>query len=295
MEYIERMARFVFRRLGLEVARSRATPYRYFPPPSAAARQEALGRFADSFAIAPNIGLSAAEIEQQLKAYRWFYPFEFNGRLVDTERKDIQEIRTRHQQRYLHIFSALLALTGGSLANYSVLDVACNAGFWSIQAQRCGAQRVLGIDASPQNIAQANLVARLIGLDRVQYQTLNVYDLDRETVGEFDIVFFFGILYHLDKPMEVLERLYALTRKFVVVDTELVPLELPMLRLQADDVRHYHTQSHANRFALIPSRGAVTMMLKSAGFSEVFMLRNSSRQLPKVYLKGKWGSFIAMK
>src|SRR5438105_4199928 len=51
------------------------------------------------------------------------------------------------------------------LRGKSVLDVGCNAGFYSIEAKRRGAQRVLGVDGQRQHIRQAVFVRQVLGLD----------------------------------------------------------------------------------------------------------------------------------
>jgi Protein of unknown function (DUF1698) len=50
------------------------------------------------------------------------------------------------------------------LSGQSVLDVGCNAGFYSFETKRLGAIRVLGIDAQRREIAQACLAALLHGV-----------------------------------------------------------------------------------------------------------------------------------
>jgi hypothetical protein len=107
--------------------------------------------------------------------------------------------------------------------------------------------------------------------------------------------FFESPLYHLDKSKEALERLCDVTTKFAVIDTQLSNVQMPLLLLQKDDVSYYHNQSYANDFALIPSEAAVPLMLKSAGFREVYRVPNASNKLPKPYLTGKRRTFIAVK
>jgi SAM-dependent methyltransferase len=263
--------------------------------PSKQITERTAAYFSDSFPIASSAGLSTEEVKKSLGNYEWFYPFEFDGMRVPYNHQQVAEVRERHYRRYAHVFAALLALTGGSLAGNRVLDIGCNAGFWSIQASRAGADRVLGIDASRINIEQAQFISRLVELKNVDYQVVNTYDMSHRLLASFDITFFLGILYHLDKPMEALERLHEVTGKFAVIDTQLSNMQLPLLQLQKDDVSYYHNQSHANSFALIPSEAAVPVMLKSAGFREVYRVPNANDKLPKPYLVGKWRTFIAVK
>jgi SAM-dependent methyltransferase len=255
--------------------------------------QLAKDSFADAFPLAANKERIEG-LETHLASYEWFYHFDFGGRPVGPNPGAPKEVRG-HYQRYLHIFPAILTLTGGTLENLRILDVGCNAGFWSIQAARCGAASVVGIDPSELNIQQAQLIAELIGLNNVEYCVNNIYDISRKTIGEFDISFFFGVLYHLDNPVLALRRLYEVTRKFVVIDTQLADVSTAILKMDDDAANRYHAQSYSNVLALIPSESAVLFMLKSIGFTNVFLVPNLTRNLPEPYLNGRWGTFIAFK
>ncbi|MCA1635830.1 MAG: DUF1698 domain-containing protein [Acidobacteria bacterium] len=82
------------------------------------------------------------------------------------------------------------------LAGKSVLDVGCNAGFYAIEAKRRGAARVLGVDGQRQHVRQAVFVRGALGLD-IEYRRMNVYELNRRTVGQFGITLALGLVYHL--------------------------------------------------------------------------------------------------
>lgn len=90
------------------------------------------------------------------------------------------------------------------LAGASVLDIGCNAGFYSIEMKRRGAGRVLGIDSDDRYLAQARLAARELGFPDIEYRKLSVYDV--AALGEkFDLVIFMGVLYHLRHPLLALD------------------------------------------------------------------------------------------
>src|SRR3569623_968371 len=80
------------------------------------------------------------------------------------------------------------------LTGRTVLDIGCNAGFYSIELKRRGAARVLGIDFDEAYLAQARFAAEVADCD-IEFQRLSVYDVGalRET---FDVVLFMGVLYH---------------------------------------------------------------------------------------------------
>jgi 2-polyprenyl-3-methyl-5-hydroxy-6-metoxy-1,4-benzoquinol methylase len=72
----------------------------------------------------------------------------------------------RPLQRYRHFMPYVVASQGGSLKGKRVLDIACNSGFWSIQCALLGAE-VVGFDARPELIEQANLLKQITGADNV--------------------------------------------------------------------------------------------------------------------------------
>lgn len=293
--FIERAVRMVGHTCGLDITWARSVDCAYLAKPKAAHYRQARATFADAFPLAPSAGLSLEEAHRRAAAYEWFFPLELGGKLLGGDSRMARTRRARHARRYQHVFANLLQAVGGSLEGQRVLDIGCNAGYWSIQARRAGASEVLGIDASAQNIAQARFLAQAIGLEGVRYEQRNVYDLTPEGTGQFDLTFFVGVLYHLDRPVEALERICAVTRHALLIDTKLFRMQTPVLQLFDDDVSYYHQPSHSNTLAMIPSQSAVVMMLKRAGFKRVLRAKNYTRRLPPGYRDDGWGTFIAFK
>lgn len=90
------------------------------------------------------------------------------------------------------------------LTGKSVLDIGCNAGFYSIEMKKRGAARVLGIDSDERYLEQARLATEALGHADIDFARLDVYDVAR--LGEkFDLVIFMGVLYHLRHPLLALD------------------------------------------------------------------------------------------
>lgn len=90
------------------------------------------------------------------------------------------------------------------MAGMSVLDIGCNAGFYSIEMKRRGASRVLGVDSDDRYLAQARLASDQLGFQSIEFRNLSVYDV--AALGEkFDLVIFMGVLYHLRHPLLALD------------------------------------------------------------------------------------------
>jgi tRNA (mo5U34)-methyltransferase len=114
-----------------------------------------------------------------------------------------------------------------SLANWTALDVGCNAGFYSFELARRGA-RVVGIDADEHYLAQARWARSLFELDDlVELRRQTVYELARSD-ETFDLILFMGVLYHLRHPLLALDAVAARARRLVVLQT---------LTVETDQVR----------------------------------------------------------
>jgi tRNA (mo5U34)-methyltransferase len=93
------------------------------------------------------------------------------------------------------------------LSGKSVLDIGCNAGFYSMEMKRRGADRVLGVDSDDRYLAQARLAGEALGYDNIEFRNLSVYDVG--ALGEkFDVVIFMGVLYHLRHPLLALDLIH---------------------------------------------------------------------------------------
>ncbi|MDB5696716.1 MAG: methyltransferase, family [Sphingomonas bacterium] len=102
--------------------------------------------------------------------------------------------------KYAHFADTIPA----DLSNKTVLDIGCNAGFYSVEMARRGAARVVGIDSDKRYLAQARLATDTLGFPQVEFRNLSVYDVG--ALGEqFDLVIFMGVLYHLRHPLLALD------------------------------------------------------------------------------------------
>ena len=101
-------------------------------------------------------------------------------------------------------FARFASILPHDLTGKSVLDIGCNAGFYSVEMKRRGAARVVGIDSDDRYLAQARLATQALGFTDVEFRNLSVYDV--AALGErFDLVIFMGVLYHLRHPLLALD------------------------------------------------------------------------------------------
>lgn len=107
------------------------------------------------------------------------------------------------------------------LQGASMLDVGCNAGFFSILAKLRGAGRILGIESVDFFHAQAEYIRDIWQMD-IEYRLMDAHDI-RLIDETFDLVMFAGILYHLKNPLQVLEDIGRRCHDAIVVETEVIP------------------------------------------------------------------------
>jgi tRNA (mo5U34)-methyltransferase len=108
------------------------------------------------------------------------------------------------------------------LDGWRVLDIGCNAGFYSFELAKRGAD-VTGIDVEPLFLKQARWAAGKLGLEqRVRFREMQVYDL-AHTSERYDLVLFLGVFYHLRYPLLGLDIVSRLVRRMMVFQTMMAP------------------------------------------------------------------------
>ena len=107
------------------------------------------------------------------------------------------------------------------LTGKSVLDIGSYDGFFAFEAEKRGAQRVLAMDRHPATqfgFATAHEILK----SRVEYAVGSVYDLSPQTHGTFDVVVFFGVLYHLRHPLLAFDRIHSVCREYALVESHVL-------------------------------------------------------------------------
>jgi tRNA (mo5U34)-methyltransferase len=190
------------------------------------------------------------------------------------------------------------------LAGKTVLDIGCNAGFYSIEMKRRGASRVLGIDSDDRYLAQARLATEVLGYDdAIEFAKLDVYDVG--AIGEkFDLVIFMGVLYHLRHPLLALDLIREHVARDMLLFQSMQRGSKFVLDLKDDyefseegiffessfPKLHFVEREYAHDWTnwWVPNRACTEAMLRSAGFTidkrieeEVYLCRVADRPYAK--------------
>jgi tRNA (mo5U34)-methyltransferase len=206
----------------------------------------------------------------------WFHCIDLGGGLK-TKTASVMGEPIEHPEPTWQLVRQCLP---ADLRGKSLLDVGCNAGFYSVEAKRRGAKRVLGVDAQRKHIRQALFVRKVLDLD-IEYRRMDVYELDPCVIGEFDITLALGLVYHLKHLVLGLEKLYGVTRELLIVETAIIPPEqTPQSFVQT--LGRFEQTLHplacvANSGAgpeavfnwFLPSPAALKTLLENTGFDDV--------------------------
>jgi tRNA (mo5U34)-methyltransferase len=169
-----------------------------------------------------------------------------------------------------------------SLRGMTVLDIGAWDGFFSFEAERRGARRVLATDhycwSGPGWGTKAgfDLARRALG-SKVEDLDIDVLDLSPERVGVFDVVLLLGVLYHLRHPLLALEKVHSVTGRQLILETHVDMLHCfrPACAFYpADELDRDPT----NWFG--PNPAAVAAMLRDVGFRRVEVVQ-APRWLPR--------------
>ena len=105
-----------------------------------------------------------------------------------------------------------------NLSGKRVLDVGTSDGFFAIKLAQRGAE-VVAIDYRNKE-EHGFHITELLNLDvKIDYRRMNVYAIEPKMLGEFDIVLFLGVLYHLPDMISVLHLLRQCCRGSLFVET----------------------------------------------------------------------------
>jgi tRNA (mo5U34)-methyltransferase len=212
----------------------------------------------------------------RINARKWYHSIEIEPGLVTPGSLSAEILRGNLE--YVRMPARLDGL--------SVLDVGAWDGYYSFEAERRGAARVVAFDVTPPEVHGFRDAKELLG-SKVEYVQGSVYDLSPELVGTFDVVFFFGVLYHCRYPLLALDRLHTVCKQYVLVETQYLdnrvilsqgqPVSLRKLNARLTEIplyRFYRKDElikgdFSNWFS--PNRKALEESLWSAGFEPEFL------------------------
>jgi len=208
--------------------------------------------------IAPRLTAEVDELRRRVAEVRWFHTIDLGDGVITPGEDD-----TPAKLRTLHLPQDLTGI--------SVLDIGAWDGFFSFEAERRGAARILATDDfcwggdGWGTKAGFDLAHRALG-SKVESKEIGVLDLSPETVGMFDVVFFLGVLYHMPHPLLALERVAAVTGRQLILETgvDMAWFRKPLIAFYPGAEAAGDPTNWCG-----PNPAAVVAMLKVVGFRRV--------------------------
>ncbi len=158
------------------------------------------------------------------------------------------------------------------LTGKRVLDIGAWDGWFTFEMERRGAE-VVAIDRW-DNPRFREMHAALGS--RAEYRQMNVYELSPSALGQFDVVLFLGVLYHLKHPLLALERVCSVTKDFAAVESfALTERFLPGINVEEHALLQFFERDgfggqFDNWFAATPQ--SLLSMCRTAGFARAELI-----------------------
>jgi 2-polyprenyl-3-methyl-5-hydroxy-6-metoxy-1,4-benzoquinol methylase len=199
------------------------------------------------------------EIKRRVAELRWHHSIDLGHGIVtpgqDNSARKLQRLKLPE-----------------SFAGKSVLDVGAWDGFFSFEAERRGAARVLATDSYSWNGShdwgdkRGFDLAKQVLNSKVEEREIDVLDLSPQAIGAFDVVLFLGVLYHMRHPLLALEKVSSVTGEMMILETV-----VDMLSTRRPAMAFYPFselgRDHTNWCG--PNPACVVGMLKTVGFKRI--------------------------
>jgi tRNA (mo5U34)-methyltransferase len=209
-----------------------------------------------------NINVTEDSISEQVNQHRWFHSIDLGNGIVTPGVKTPKI----HARESTAIFDPI------KMDGASVIDIGAWNGFYSFEAKRRGAVRVLATDHYCWNNPHFRgretfeLARSVLGLD-IDALDVDVPELSVEKVGgAFDVVLFLGVFYHLLDPIDGLRRAASLANEVLVVEThtDLGDIDRPaMVMYPGDELAGDPTNWWG------PNNACVRALLTTLGFTRI--------------------------
>ena len=236
---------------------------------------------------------SKAELQRMVEsAGTWWHSIDLGQGVVTPGRKSARFLAKELQSLQLP-----------DLAARSVLDIGAFSGFYSFEAERRGAARVVALDhfvwsidmprfheylaecaasnTAPLMAEQTphwqpdtlpgkkpfDLAHRALG-SKVEAVVDDFMAMDLARLGVFDVVLFLGVLYHMDNPLGALRRVARATKDLAIIETHAVAVP----GYERYEICEFYSGSQLNSDPSnwwAPNLKALAGMCRAAGFSRV--------------------------
>ena len=213
-----------------------------------------------------------------VKQQQWFYEFSLPDGSQTTSYlpefvRPIHATREKALRLFLDQFGKK-----GSLND--ALDVSCHEGYFSLVLAEYF-NSVVGVDKNADSLQKAQQITALLGNRKISYVHTALEDWKEKKQSDF--VLCFGLLYHIENPVEIVRKLASLTKGAICIESQVLPVAS---RFQIEDGNYKALRDTKGTFglcldypsskeggltelALVPSRDALVTLLEFFGFANI--------------------------
>jgi tRNA (mo5U34)-methyltransferase len=159
---------------------------------------------------------SVTNLQEIVDSYHWWHSIDLGDGVITSGVKTLALM----QLEYRNIFSKI------DLVGRTVLDIGAWNGGFAVEAWRRGAASVTGLDHYTWNDAHFrgketfNLISDITGSNlKLIDRDLDDPRLDLSDLGQYDVVLFLGVFYHLKNPLSALREVGRTARDVLVLET----------------------------------------------------------------------------
>lgn len=224
-----------------------------------------------------------ADTLERIRGRDWFYEFVLpdGSRTKSHLPPGVEKI---HETRLALMEQALDSAVGRDCSQLTALDLACHQGWFSMHLAKRNFRAILGVDGREEHLADARMMAEVLGVRSFQARRLDLEDARAAEVGVHDVTLMLGLLYHLENPVRVLRLARAVTRKVLLIETQVVPhmsgiVDWGSWRFQRhmvgafgiiDETEEIHaSEASVHGICLAPSIQTLEWLLRRVGFKRV--------------------------
>ena len=250
-------------------------------------------------------------LEKKIKSIKnWRNPFKLNNNEYvknnsDTFNRDWLfewgEFQSSYHSYLINNF--VNSIENASIQKMSFLDIGCNEGYHTIQSFKQGFKFATGIDIRADAINKANLMKNYYNLKNINFIKENIENLEGKIVPH-DISLVSGLMYHLTNPIETLETISILTKKFVILATFIYHdfhfLGYTFTKNSSFKLKFENIDlpgSGAKQLVTVPSQKSIIDVLSFSGFKKIYryypypFFNKAKKQINRT----DWAIYIASK
>ncbi|MGZ5034705.1 MAG: class I SAM-dependent methyltransferase [Usitatibacter sp.] len=219
----------------------------------------------------------------RVRAKEWFYEFDLpdGTRTKSYLPAGVEKI---HDTRLKLMEKALDEAVGSDCSALTAVDLACHQGWFAMHLAKRGFREIVGVDGRDEHLSDARLMAGILGVKSFRTLKLNLEEAHAADIGEHDVALMLGLLYHLENPVRALRLARAVTRRTLIIESQVVPHMSGVVDWGAYTFQRHMVgafgiidetdETHANEagihgICLAPSIEALEWLLKRVGFARV--------------------------